>query len=163
VVIKPVFLTRSGVHSLNTTFFSAVPVSSKAFRMAKSRGISHIPEFPPNLDFSAYNNNSFTTTCSLNHNTASCNQNCYNITNSNNVSNNISVIDDRPEILAWLSPLEPYRRHHDIQTRRVGGVGNWLLRTEEFRSWQRGDGDGKSQGATIFCPGNPGVGKTYIR
>jgi len=73
------------------------------------------------------------------------------------------VADDRSEILAWLSPLEPHLRHNDIRKKRVKEVGDWLLRTEEFVSWKNGDGEGESQKATIFCSGNLGVGKTYIR
>ena len=75
----------------------------------------------------------------------------------------IAVSGDRSEILAWLSPLEPHLRHHDIRTNRVQGVGDWLLRMEEFQSWKNGDGQSESKKATIFCSGNLGVGKTYIR
>ena len=75
----------------------------------------------------------------------------------------IAVSSDRSEILAWLSPLEPHLRHHDIRTNRVQDVGDWLLRTEEFQSWKSGDGQGEPQKATMFCSGNLGVGKTYIR
>ena len=117
-------------------------------------------EFPHNPDSSVYNNNSFNTTGSLNNNINILNNNkhCFN-TNTTN----ITVTDDRSEILAWLSPLEPNVRHQDVQTRRVKNVGDWLLRTDEYRSWQSRDGQGELQKATIFCSGNPGVGKTYIR
>ena len=80
-----------------------------------------------------------------------------------NTDRHIASTDTRSEILAWLSPLEPRLRHHDIRTNRVKGVGEWLLRTEEFRSWQDGDPQSESQKATMFCSGNLGVGKTYIR
>jgi len=125
-----------------------------------SRGPANILGCHHNPNSLAYHNNknSFNTTGSLNHNT-----NSINVINSSNVSNTISVTDDQSEILAWLSPLEPNLRHHDVQTRRVRGVGDWLLRTEEFRSWKSGDGKSESQKTTIFCSGNPGVGKTYIR
>ena len=87
-------------------------------------------------------------------------------TNSNmwgNSPDNVTMSDDRSEVLTWLSPLEPRLRHYDIQERRVDTVGDWLLRTEQFRSWCSTDGQGESQQAAIFCYGNPGVGKTYIR
>jgi len=88
--------------------------------------------------------------------------NCFNVINTN-ISNTI-VSGDRLETLTWLSPLEPHLRHYDIQTRRVDNVGDWILRTEQFRSWHSGGGgQGGSQKATLFCSGNPGVGKTYIR
>ena len=81
----------------------------------------------------------------------------------NNVSNNYTVANVKSEILAWLSPLEPQRRHHDIRTRRVKDVGDWLLQTEEYRNWFHGIGGGNSDGSALFCYGGPGVGKTYIR
>ena len=77
--------------------------------------------------------------------------------------NNYTVLDERSQILAWLSPLQPQRRHYDIQTRRVDEVGDWLLQTEEYRNWFDGLPGGKSDGSALFCYGDPGVGKTYIR
>ena len=72
------------------------------------------------------------------------------------------VSDERPEILAWLSPLEPGTRHRALQADRVPGVGGWLLETEEFQSWSDVSRRGESDNATMFCYGDPGVGKTYI-
>ena len=83
-----------------------------------------------------------------------------NINSLNTIVNNLTVADDRSNILAWLSPLEPRLRHQDIQDRRVEIVGEWLLGTEEFRSWHAGS---ESDNAVLFCYGDPGVGKTYIR
>ena len=83
--------------------------------------------------------------------------------NTHNVWNNYTVADEKSQILAWLSPLEPQRRHHDIRSRRVKEVGDWLLQTEEYRNWFDGIGWGKSDGSALFCHGSPGVGKTYIR
>ena len=107
------------------------------------------------------NTNYFNTPESLNHNTNFLNNNNNHCFNTNNT--NITVTDNRSEILTWLSPLEPKLRHDDLQTRRVRNVGDWVLQTEEFRSWKSCDGRGESQKTTIFCSGNPGVGKTYIR
>jgi len=83
--------------------------------------------------------------------------------NTVNVSNNITVADDPSNILAWLSPLDPKSRHQDIQDRRVEDIGEWLLQTKEFRSWHTGSGGDESDNAVLFCYGDPGVGKTYIR
>ena len=92
------------------------------------------------------------------------NINSFNNTNSfNNVWNNCTVVDEKSEILAWLSPLEPQIRHHDIQTRRIDEVGDWLLQTEEYRNWFGGIRGSNSDGSALFCYGDPGVGKTYIR
>ena len=60
-----------------------------------------------------------------------------------------------------LSPLEPATRHRDILTTRMERVGDWLLGTREFREWR--DGKGGTHKAVLFCSGNPGVGKTYLR
>jgi len=68
----------------------------------------------------------------------------------------------RTEILAWLSPLEPRIRHKEVQSRRVPGVGDWLLCTEIFQSWSDVSCQDESSNATLFCYGDPGVGKTYI-
>jgi len=89
------------------------------------------------------------------------NINSFNVVN--NVSNNYTVDYERSEILAWLSPLEPQILHHDIQSRRIDGVGDWLIQTEEYRNWFGGIGGSNSAGSALFCYGGPGVGKTYIR
>ena len=82
----------------------------------------------------------------------------------NNVCNVISSgAEERAEILAWLSPLEPRIRHDDIRVNRVEHVGDWLLQTEEYRNWFDGTHDGGSDNSALFCYGDPGVGKTYIR
>ena len=85
--------------------------------------------------------------------------------NSLNTTNNVinfTVAEDRPDILTWLSPLDPRLRHQDIRDRRVKDVGEWLLQTEEFRGWYAGSG-GEADNAVLFCYGDPGVGKTFIR
>jgi len=90
--------------------------------------------------------------------------NSFNTTNSyNNVWNNYNISDERSQLLTWLSPLEPKLRHQDVRDRRVENVGEWLVQTEEFRSWHIGSGRHESDGAVLFCYGDPGVGKTYIR
>ena len=91
--------------------------------------------------------------------------NSFNTSNSyNNVWNNCSITtEDQSQILTWISPLEPRLRHQDIQDRRVGNIGKWLLQTEEFKSWCAGSGRGESDNAVLFCYGGPGAGKTYIR
>ena len=90
------------------------------------------------------------------------NSNSFNNSFNTTVSN-ITVADDRSNILSWLSPLEPRLRHQDIQERRVESIGEWLLQTEEFRNWCTRSGVNESDDAVLFCYGDPGVGKTYIR
>ena len=79
------------------------------------------------------------------------------------VSNNYTVADDRSQLLTWLSPLDPGLRHWDIQERRVKDVGEWLIQTKEFRTWCGLSGEGDGEKAVLFCYGDPGVGKTFIR
>ena len=90
--------------------------------------------------------------------------NCGNITDSyKNVWNNydISVTDEKRAVLRWLSPLEPRERHHAIGVNRMPGVGDWLLITNAFTQWKEG-GEGTAK-PVLFCYGDPGVGKTYLR
>ena len=87
--------------------------------------------------------------------------------NNNNSFNiattfNYTTPDDESKILAWLSPLEPWVRHRDIGAERVDDIGAWLLETEEFRRWHSAPGEDESNHVTLFCDGNPGVGKSYI-
>jgi len=78
-------------------------------------------------------------------------------------SNHYTVADDLPEILPWLSRLEPWIRRQDVRARRVDNIGGWLLEISESRSWCDGSGEGGSDNnETLSCHGDPGVGKTYI-
>ena len=87
------------------------------------------------------------------------NTNCNNIIGSFN--NTFVRSDEDGQIMRWLSPLEPNTRHQSVRTDRFEGVGDWLLETTEFREWR--DGEGGADEAVLFCSGNPGVGKTYLR
>ena len=108
---------------------------------------------------------------SSSNNIDSFNNNCFNTTNSFNTTitsdtinvNNFGSTDEKAEILAWLSPLDPWIRHHDIRALRVEYVGDWLLGTEEYRNWVDGNHGEESDNSALFCYGDPGVGKTYIR
>jgi len=93
------------------------------------------------------------------------NANFLNTTNSINVQNYLTISDDRSQLLTWLSPLDPGLRHWDIQDRRVKDVGEWLIQTEEFRRWcgLGGEGEGEGEKRVLFCYGDPGVGKTFMR
>ena len=90
------------------------------------------------------------------HSINSGNVNSYNTLNVKNV-----IADENLEILQWLSPLDPRRRHQDVRTDRLDGVGNWLLQTKEFREWKSDEGEADK--AVLFCCGDPGVGKTFLR
>ena len=95
----------------------------------------------------------------IDNSTFSNNRNSFNV---QNVQNNYAA-DDRSQLLAWLSPLEPRLRHQDIQARRIDNVGEWLMQTGEFRCWHDWSDEGKDDNAVLFGYGGPGVGKTFIR
>ena len=135
-----------------------------------SRDSNFVTEFAYNPD-SGYDDHLFHTTGSPNTNPLSHPLHDSNSKNNSFDTNgniwgsfpdNVAVTDDRFAVLTWLSPLEPNLRHYNIQAHRVEGVGDWLLRTEQFRSWCSTGDEGESQQAVIFCYGNPGVGKTFI-
>ena len=88
------------------------------------------------------------------------NTNVGNVLNSYNTIN-VGMGEESLRIKAWLSPLEPHKRHQDVRNRRLDGVGEWVLRKSEFESWRKSeDGSGNR---TLLCYGTQGVGKTYIR
>jgi len=79
------------------------------------------------------------------------------------VWNHCTITDDQAQILTWLSTIDPRLRHKNIQESRVENVGEWVLQTEEFKSWYASSGQSESDNAVLFCYGDPGVGKTFIR
>jgi len=92
--------------------------------------------------------------------------NAHSFNTSTNYNNNIVNINagpdaERHQILLWLSPLEPQKRHEGVRADRLDSVGNWVLETNEFRKWC--DTEDGCVEPVLFCYGNPGVGKTYLR
>ena len=92
-------------------------------------------------------------------NIGSGNAHCGKIISSFN--NTFYKSDEDAQIFRWLSPLEPNNRHQGVCTDRFDGVGDWLLEMREFKEWRGSKGG--AGGAVLFCSGNPGVGKTYLR
>jgi len=89
------------------------------------------------------------------------NQNIGNVLNSYNNTINVGISEESLRIQTWLSPLEPYTRHHDVRNRRLDGVGDWVLENNEFESWHKRQES--SGNPTLLCYGDQGAGKTYIR
>jgi len=87
------------------------------------------------------------------------NTDCGNINNSYNTT--VYNSNENAKIMRWLSPLEPGNRHDSVRNNRFEGVGDWFLQASEFREWKGGEGGADK--AVLFCSGNPGVGKTYLR
>ena len=137
---------------------SITPKEQQKSQMSQSR-IGESSSSSNNID--SFNNNSYNTTNSFNNTTNNTTNNTISFGHVSNV--NFDSDGKRAEILAWLSPLDPWIRHHDIRAQRVECVGDWVLRTEEYRNWSDGDRGGESDNSALFCYGDPGVGKTYIR
>ena len=85
----------------------------------------------------------------------------FNNTFNNSFNNIVYKSNEDAKIMRWLSPLEPNNRHQDVRTDRFDGVGDWLLEESQFREWRSNEGG--ADNAILFCSGNPGVGKTYLR
>ena len=86
---------------------------------------------------------------------------CGNITSILNSNVTVNEIDEDNPIKKWLSPLTPQVRHQSVQSKRVEGVGGWLLERNWFREWSSSQGIPKQ--AILFGYGDPGVGKTHIK
>ena len=85
-----------------------------------------------------------------------------NINSFNSIINLVIETDaERRQIMQWLSPLEPQQRHQGVRIDRLDSVGNWILETNEFKKWC--DGEDGCVEPVLFCYGDPGVGKTYLR
>jgi len=89
------------------------------------------------------------------------NTNFANVSNSYNNRINLGIKKEALRIQTWLSPLEPGRRHQDVSSSRLDGVGNWVLQRKEFESWRKSSDSAVDP--TPVCYGSQGVGKTYIR
>ena len=61
---------------------------------------------------------------------------------------------ERREILDWLSP-DPTLQRNDFLKRLYKGTGEWLFKSDEFKTWL-------GQNDVLFCPGMPGAGKTTL-
>ncbi|KAF8421773.1 hypothetical protein EV426DRAFT_188014 [Tirmania nivea] len=66
------------------------------------------------------------------------------------------------QLLELLSPLEPLKRHADVQSIRLEDTGTWLLELESFRKWCDIESTNGSE-RILCCYGMPGAGKTLIR
>ncbi|KAK3352642.1 hypothetical protein B0T25DRAFT_189655 [Lasiosphaeria hispida] len=59
-------------------------------------------------------------------------------------------------ILEWLTPINYGPHQSDYFNRRQPGTGQWLLSSGKFDAWVN------SKKQTLFCPGIPGSGKTFL-
>lgn len=74
------------------------------------------------------------------------------------------------ECLKWLSLLDHDAKQADFFSRVQEGTGNWLLNSTEFHNWistndpahQKLDSNTIKTHRTLFCPGMPVAGKTFL-
>jgi hypothetical protein len=59
-------------------------------------------------------------------------------------------------ILDWLCPTDYSQQQNDHWTNRAENTGEWIFETVEFEQWEH------TSTNILFCPGDPGVGKTTI-
>lgn len=76
----------------------------------------------------------------------------------NNTVRLIQHVEDRElrTVLTWLCPVDYGVQQSDLIVRRQPHTGEWLLNSQEFQRWL------ETPGATLFCPGIPGAGKTMM-
>ncbi|KAL2869591.1 ankyrin repeat-containing domain protein [Aspergillus lucknowensis] len=60
------------------------------------------------------------------------------------------------ELIEWVSPLNFVAKQSMIWKQHHHGTCKWFLEREDFRAWREGDN------TTVFCPGIPGAGKTFL-
>ena len=96
--------------------------------------------------------------CTINDSTS-----CLNISNTPDAWISDTATCDRLQLIPWLSPLDPSLRHWDIQERRVSHVAEWLIQTEQLRRWYGLGRESEVERAVLFCDGDPGVARTFVR
>ncbi|KAI1346275.1 hypothetical protein F5Y01DRAFT_321992 [Xylaria sp. FL0043] len=63
---------------------------------------------------------------------------------------------ERQSILDWITPIDYTSQQYDFINRHQIGTGQWLVSSAEFRAWMT------KTNQTLFCPGIPGAGKTFL-
>ena len=66
------------------------------------------------------------------------------------------VAELRSRILAWLSQLQPNKKHSNISDKRMEDTGNWLFKHDQYQEWKVA----KAKSGALWCFGDPGTGKT---
>ena len=60
------------------------------------------------------------------------------------------------DMACWLSKDDHSLQHTDFISKRQAETGQWFLNSSEFKQWKQG------RQHTLYCPGNPGTGKTIM-
>ncbi len=61
------------------------------------------------------------------------------------------------DFLHRVSTLDFHSKQKHAYSKRHASTGQWLLETEQFETWFKGKGS-----PVLWCPGNPGTGKTVL-
>ncbi|OQE02907.1 hypothetical protein PENVUL_c037G03204, partial [Penicillium vulpinum] len=64
---------------------------------------------------------------------------------------------ERGEILRWVSEIDTLEQHRVTKYKRTAGTGEWVLRHQEFQSWQSSD-----EPTILWLHGIPGAGKSVL-
>ncbi|KAI4138521.1 MAG: hypothetical protein LQ341_004630 [Variospora aurantia] len=68
----------------------------------------------------------------------------------------IQLTQEQEKALAWLSPVNPARKHRDFSQDRQSGTGMWLFDLPEMAHWL------ESSDRALWIYGIPGAGKTTL-
>ncbi|KAI5814540.1 hypothetical protein BZA77DRAFT_222936, partial [Pyronema omphalodes] len=66
------------------------------------------------------------------------------------------------EILQWISPLDPRKKHEDLKSKRLEDTGAWFLNSPKFKTWLHGTALDKDFNPVLACYGIPGAGKSVM-
>ncbi|KAH7173265.1 uncharacterized protein B0J16DRAFT_405639, partial [Fusarium flagelliforme] len=63
--------------------------------------------------------------------------------------------DQKQSMLDWISSTDYIPQHNHLISRLQANSRRWLFNMAEYQEWE------KQRGRTLFCPGDPGSGKTF--
>jgi hypothetical protein len=66
----------------------------------------------------------------------------------------VDRLQERQSILEWITPIDYATQQNDFIGRRQEGTGQWLLESDEFKTWMN------QSNQVLFFSGIPGAGKT---
>ncbi|KAI5814530.1 hypothetical protein BZA77DRAFT_345631 [Pyronema omphalodes] len=70
--------------------------------------------------------------------------------------------EELKEILQWISPLDPLKRHEDLKSKRFEGTGAWFLKSPKFVTWCHRTASDEGFNPILACYGDPGAGKSVM-
>lgn len=63
--------------------------------------------------------------------------------------------DQKQSMLEWISAIDYIPHHNHLISRLQANSRRWLFNMTDYQEWE------KQKGRTLFCPGDPGSGKTF--